>query len=226
MPKSCLTGALKERGRFCRGPASGIGRVPMEKYRKKVTLTDGTQVLIRAVRPDDEDRLLEFFTSIPEEDRLFLRDDVTKGDVVERWLRDLDYDRVLPLVADLEGKIVADATLHMSPHGWTRHVGEIRMVVSRPFQKKGLGTILARELFHFAVQKGLEKIEAEIMDGQVGALKAFSSLGFEQEAVLKNQLMDLKGTKHDLIILSSDVSELWNKIEDLVRRHDLKIEQY
>jgi RimJ/RimL family protein N-acetyltransferase len=198
----------------------------MEDYRKKVTLSDGTHATLRTVNKNDKAGLMKFFAGVPEEDRLFLRDNVTKEEVVDRWMRDLDYDRVLPIIAEVEGDIVADATLHMSLQGWTRHVGEIRIVVARAYQKKGLGTILARELFQYAVQKGLQKIEASVMDGQVGALKAFRALGFQEEAVLKNHLMDMNDKKHDLIVLTSDVAELWNRIEDLIRQHDLKVELY
>jgi RimJ/RimL family protein N-acetyltransferase len=196
----------------------------MEEYPKALKLKDGTTVRMRLMSPDDLPKLLEFFRSLPEEDRLFLKDDVTNPEVIERWIRELDYDRVLPVLAEVEGKIVGDATLHLQKHGWMRHLGEVRLVVAREFQRKGLGTILAREIFHHAVLKGLQKLLALMMESQIGALKAFRRLGFRREAVLKDHVIDLKGNRHDLIFMTNDVAELWRKIGDLILESEFTME--
>ncbi len=58
-----------------------------------------------------------------------------------------------------------------------KHVGTIRMVVAREFQKLGVGSVLANELFLHALKSGLEKIVAEMMETQQGAKKVFEKLG-------------------------------------------------
>lgn len=196
----------------------------MEEYPKTLKLKDGTVVQLRLMSADDLPKLLEFFRTLPEEDRLFLKDDVTSQEVIERWIRELDYDRVLPVLADAEGKIVGDATLHLQKYGWSRHCGEIRLVVARDFQRKGLGTILAREIFHHAVLRGLQKLQALMIESQIGALKAFRKLGFRKEATLKDHVLDLKGNRHDLVIMTNDVAELWRKIGDLILESEFTME--
>lgn len=62
----------------------------------------------------------------------------------------------------------------------------------------------------------LEKVSAEMMENQYAAIEVFKALGFVKEAVLKNHVMDLNGNKHSLIIMSQDVSSLWEKIRDLI----------
>lgn len=188
----------------------------LEGYPKVTALNDGTQVIIRPMTSNDGKALLEFFRALPEEDRLFLRDDVTNPQVVERFVTQIDYDSVLPLLAEYEGKIVGDATLHRSKYGWSTHVGEIRMVVSRGFQRRGLGTALARLLVRHAISVGLDKMVAQIVDNQIGAQKAFERLGFHKEAVLKGHVKDIHGHKRDLVIMANDVSHIWQTMESLV----------
>jgi RimJ/RimL family protein N-acetyltransferase len=196
----------------------------LDGFPENVTLRDGTQVLLRPMQPDDGPALLAFFRSLPEEDRLFLREDVTRDDVVDRFVRNLDYDAVLPLIAEHANRIVGDGTLHRSRHGWASHVGEIRVVVDPKFQRHGLGTAIARLLVRHATSVGLDKLVAEVVDNQVAAKRAFGKLGFYPEAVLKGHVKDIHGTKRDLVILANDVSQIWETMESLVADYSPAIE--
>lgn len=186
----------------------------MEAYPKIVRLKDGSRATLRPMVKEDVDKLLAFFRKLPEEERLFLKEDVTDEKVIQQWADELDYEKVFPVLAEVEGEVVADATLHTLERGWSRHIGEVRCVVASDYQRKGLGTILIREMFHRALQKGLDKLQASMPDKQVGAMKAFRTIGFRKEAVLKEHAMDIKGNKHDLIIMTNSVAELWRKIGD------------
>ncbi|MGA1872519.1 MAG: hypothetical protein ACMUHY_02510, partial [Thermoplasmatota archaeon] len=42
---------------------------------------------------------------------------------------------------------IGDATLHRAKFGWFRHVGEIRLVTHPDYRRKGLGLLLAKEIF-------------------------------------------------------------------------------
>jgi RimJ/RimL family protein N-acetyltransferase len=187
---------------------------PMEAYPKIVRLKDGSRATLRPMVREDVQKLLAFFRKLPEEDRLFLKEDVTDQKVIQQWVDELDYDKVFPILAEVQDEIVADATLHTLTRGWSRHIGEVRCVVAKEYQRKGLGTILIREMFHRALQKGLYKLQASMPDKQVGAMKAFRTIGFKKEAVLKEHAMDIKGNKHDLVIMTNLVEELWRKIGD------------
>ena len=79
-----------------------------------------------------------------------------------------------------------------------------------------------RELVSVAEQKNVSKIQANIMDVQKSAQKAFERLGFKQEAELKDFLMDKSGNKRNLILMVNDVSEMWQKMEDLLILYDVK----
>lgn len=187
----------------------------VEGFPKEIALRDGSRVTLRAMVAEDSDKLLAFFRGLSPEDRQFLRDDVTSAAVIEKWARELNYDRVLPILAEAEGRIVGDATLHRQTHGWMRHVGEIRVVTAREYRRRGLATVMAREIFTLAMKAGLDKMVAEMVADQVPAIKVFDRLGFRQEARLADHVIDLKGKKHDLVIMSTDIASLMRRLEEV-----------
>jgi RimJ/RimL family protein N-acetyltransferase len=183
------------------------------EYPKEVKVKDGSTIVLKPFEKKDKDALFLFFQKLPEEDRLFLKDNVTDPAVVERWAVELNYDKVFPLLAWRGNEVVADATLHKNTGGWMKHVGTIRAVIARDFQRLGLGSILANELFLHALKCGLEKIVAEMMETQQGAKKVFEKLGFRQEAVFHGHVRDQIGVRHDLLVLTKDLEEFWANIQ-------------
>jgi RimJ/RimL family protein N-acetyltransferase len=185
--------------------------MPLDEYPKIVNLRDGSKVRIRPVIKEDEEALYQFFKKLSKDDRLYLRDDVANREVIHGWMENLDYDKVLPILAFDGGTVVADATLHRNPHGWMRHLGEIRMSVASSHRGRGIARIIAAEIFQQAIGYGLDKLVAEVLTVQKNALRVFTRLGFQEEAVLKDHAMDVDGKKHDLILMSNDVTTLWDK---------------
>jgi RimJ/RimL family protein N-acetyltransferase len=183
---------------------------------KSIRLLDGLEVIVRPMKRSDEPRMLDFFRSLPKEDRQFLRHDVTQPENVHRFVTDVHRDTVLALVGELDGRIVASATLQRHHYGWTTHVGEIRVVIARSLQRKGLGVALVRMLVKAAIAEGVEKMIAEVASNRTGARKAFERLGFVREAVLKRHVKDLSGRKRDLVIYATDVSHIWDRMESMV----------
>jgi L-amino acid N-acyltransferase YncA len=189
----------------------------LKTYPKTVKLNDGVEVVLRPMTPADESSLLEFYRAMPESDRLFLKEDVTDPEVIHRWAKHLDYNRVIPVLALKDDTIIADATLLMQTHGWSCHVGEIKLAVSQDYRRKGLGFLLIKELYSLAMALNLEKVMGEVMGTQTYILKMLKTLGFKQEAILEEHVKDLHGKKHDLIIMTNDIKSLWKKMEDMIR---------
>ncbi|MBI4391457.1 MAG: GNAT family N-acetyltransferase [candidate division NC10 bacterium] len=176
-----------------------------ERYPREMALRDGTTAVIRPLAKDDKEALLAFFRAVPQEERLFLKDDVTDEAVIESWVRGLDYGQVLPLVAEVRGRIVADATLHQQKRGWTSHVGKVRIVTHPDFRHKGLASGLIKELIEVARDSGLETLDAEFMSEQVGPIQTFTRLGFYKVATLSRHVRDQRGRAHDLIVMVHDL---------------------
>ena len=192
--------------------------MPLKGFPKQIILRDRSAVTLRPMVREDKQGLLTFFRRLPPEDRQFLKDDVTRAEIIEAWARDLNYDRVLPILAEFEGRIVGDATLHRQAYGWMRHVGEIRLVTDPFLRRRGLATAMAREIFYLALQAGLDKMVAEMVADQVAAIKVFGKLGFQQEARLVNHVVDLQGRKHDLVIMTTDIPALMQKMQETFLR--------
>lgn len=176
-------------------------------YPREVVLRDGTKVTLRPMGKEDGEKLFHFFTQLPEEDRLYLREDVTKKEVIDGWIRDLNYDRVFPLLAEFQGRIVGDATLHRRRYGWARHVAKVRVVIAHDFQHKGLGTKMIQELIGIAADEKLTKLLVELMANQTVAIRAFQKIGFEKVATIPELVKDTAGGLHDLVVLAYDIPE-------------------
>jgi ribosomal protein S18 acetylase RimI-like enzyme len=117
-------------------------------------------------------------------------------------------------------RIIADGSLELEPHGWKKHRGELRLVVSREFQRKGLGMHMARELYLMAASAKLEEIVVKMMRPQKAAQNIFHKLGFKEEITLPHYVKDLKGRRQDLIIMRCDLKALWKKLEDYFTETD------
>jgi len=188
--------------------------------KKKVRLKDRTELLIRNMMPEDLDLSLAFFQALPEEDRDYLRRDVVRREVVEKRIRELRERDVMRLVAVADDQIVADGSLERSPEEWKKHVGELRLIVAQPYKRKGLGRLMARELFLLAASAKMEEILVRMMRPQKAARSIFRRLGFHQEVVLPDYVVDLKGEKQDMIIMRCDLEAVWREMEDFLATGD------
>jgi ribosomal protein S18 acetylase RimI-like enzyme len=118
------------------------------------------------------------------------------------------------------GLIVASGALELSGEGWSRHQGEIRVIVARPFQHRGLGTIMIRELYFIAVLNQITTIVARMMRPQAGAQKIFRRLGFHEETMLPDFVKDLQGGSQDLIVMTCDMKALWKELDRTFNESD------
>jgi RimJ/RimL family protein N-acetyltransferase len=189
----------------------------MDELPKEVSLKTGEKVIVRLLSKDDFEDLVSFFQSLPIDDRMYLRTDVSKREYIRRRFGELNYDHIYPIIALNNDRIIAIGSLFRAEFGWMRQVGEIRVVVSPQFQRKGLCTLLTRELFFHALQTDLYKIQAEMMEEQVAAINAFERLGFRKETVLRKHVTDINGKRTNLVIMSLDIQDMWYLMEDFVR---------
>jgi ribosomal protein S18 acetylase RimI-like enzyme len=162
---------------------------------KNLELKDHTEVVIREMTTEDLDPSLAFFESL--------------SDGVARRM-----------VAIVDGRIVADGTLELSGEDWKEHVGELRLIVAGPYQRQGLGVLMARELYRLAIAASVEEIVVKMMRPQIAAQSIFKRLGFREEAVLPDYVKDLEGKRHDMIVMRCDIDALWREMEDFLSTGD------
>ncbi len=180
-----------------------------EEYPKQITLGNSAEVTIRLLSSGDTDALYQFFQSISRDDRMFLRDNVRDKSVIEGWCRNMDLEHVIPVLALVGDKIVAEASLHRERHGWKSHIGKLRLVVHKDFRRQGLAVEMVKEVIEIALHTGsLEQLNAECMvDTQQGAIRMLELLGFIQRAILPGQVKDIEGRTHDLTLLSYELRD-------------------
>jgi RimJ/RimL family protein N-acetyltransferase len=188
--------------------------------KKKIeVLKDGSRVIVRNLRLDDLDELMKFYRSLPDEDRIYLKVDVTKRKVVRQRISLMETGNTFRIIAEQRGHIVADGALDLSEE-WGKVQGELRVIVTSDFQRKGLGTIMTRELYFIALKKNIEKIVAKIMKPQKAAQSICRKLGFRREAVMRDYVKDQEGEPQDFVIMTIDTKKLWEELEYFYRSGD------
>jgi L-amino acid N-acyltransferase YncA len=179
-----------------------IANYLLSTYPRNMNLPDATAVTLRAFIPQDRAEIGDFFERVPEEDRAFLKEDLINRYEVEVWLDQIDIDRETVLVAVAGQRIVGTAVLQRQRHGWSRHIGEIRIVADPAFRRRGLGHALADAIMDLAKHAGLEKVLAEMVSDRRGPIRVFKRLGFKTEATFNDQVKDRHGNTHDLLVMA------------------------
>jgi acetyltransferase len=166
------------------------------KYTTPWQLSDGTEVLLRAIRPEDEPAEAEMLSTLSQE-TLRTRFFSTIKDISHEWLIlfcNIDYDRHMAIVAEMEEKgkksMIGVARLIMNQDLTS---GEVAVLVQDRFQGKRLGSKLVEMLIVIARERGLEEVRADVLTENESMLNVFKRLGFTthwvpggtSEAVLK-----------------------------------------
>jgi len=151
------------------------------KYTTTWKLSDGTGVLLRAIRPEDEPAEHEMLASLSTETsrtRFFS----AIRNISHEWLIlfcNIDYDRHMAIVAEIEenGKkiMIGVARLIMNQDMTS---GEVAVLVQDRFQGKRLGSKFVEMLISIARERGLENVRADVLTENESMLKVFKRLGF------------------------------------------------
>ena len=170
----------------------------------------GAHVLtFRLLSPADREPLLRFARSLPAEDIMYLRKDITSGDVIDDWLEKIKKGATTTVLAcDEGGKIVGYASLHLDQLLWTRHLGEIRVVLARNMRGIGLGKRLLNEMFLLGRKLKLMRLVVNMRRQQPKLQYLLEKMGFQAEALLTDWLIDSAGHTHDLLVMSCRLDEV------------------
>jgi len=174
----------------------------LDSFPKKLELKGGLDCEARPLETPDEEAFHAFFLAIPTRELLFLKNRVTERETIAKWCSNIDLESNLPLLAIIDGQIVACATLHQQQGGWKRHIGRVSVLVHPDFRSKGIARALVTELIELARFSGLEHVEAEFAGEQEGASKAFALMGFSQILRLEKYVKDMDAKDHDYVLMN------------------------
>jgi L-amino acid N-acyltransferase YncA len=170
-------------------------------YCKMTTLPNGLHVTVRLLAPADRDGLLSLFGCASKDDLQYFRDDVTNRELVSSWAEHVDVHRVIPLVAEVGGRLAGQGTLHRG-RGYNRHVAEVRVFVCREFRGRGVGTALIQGIIDVAKLISLHHIFTLAVSSKPQDVRAFEGMGFRTEGILHDRFMDAEGNTYDMMEMS------------------------
>jgi GNAT superfamily N-acetyltransferase len=170
------------------------------RYPLTVQSRDGKELQVRLMGSSDRELMLAFARALPPQDLLFLRRDITQPTVVDEWIRDIGAHRTFSVLAFDGDQLIGDASLHHNPLTWSRHRGEVRLVIGSEGRGHGVGRVLAEELNIIGRLLGLQILTAQVPFDQQTAMTVFRQLGYEREAVLADYVVASDGITRDLLV--------------------------
>ena len=165
------------------GP-SGHPRFAIRPYPKQwersATLQDGTTVLLRPVRPEDEPLYRPFLEAVTHED-LRLRFFAPMKDFSHAFIArftQIDYARAMAFIAinKATGEMLGVVRLHANAD-YDR--GEYAILVRSDLKGRGLGWWLMQLIIEYARAEGLRSIEGQVLQNNTTMLTMCRELGFD-----------------------------------------------
>ncbi len=150
-------------------PHTAIRPYPVQ-YVTSWRMKDGTPVIIRPIRPEDEPLMVKFHQNLSERSvyyRYFSSLKLSERIAHDRLTRICfnDYDREIALVADYKAPNGEHEILGVGRLTKSRGLNEAEfaLVISDQWQRRGLGTELLKLLVQVARNEKLDRITAEIL---------------------------------------------------------------
>jgi acetyltransferase len=145
-------------------------------------LNDGTDIIIRPIRPEDAEIEQEFIRSLSAESKYFRFMNSIHELSLEMLVRftQIDYHNEMALVAinpDPKGEEEIGVARYMTNPD--KKTCEFAIVVSDKWQGKGIARLLMQKLIEIARNRGLEVMEGQVLANNYRMLELMMSLNFQ-----------------------------------------------
>ncbi|MFT5167154.1 MAG: acetyltransferase, partial [Saprospiraceae bacterium] len=144
-------------------------------------LSDGTETLIRPIKPEDEDMERELFKRISKQTEYFRFFGYIGKMTHEKLTRftQIDYDREMALVARVkEGDTHAIAGVVRLVADADNETAEFAILVGDQWQGKGLGNKFMDLIMEIAENRNIKKVYATVLNANATMLHMFRKRGF------------------------------------------------
>ncbi len=168
-------------------------------------LKDGTAVTIRAIRPDDKNRMAEAFKNL-EPESIYTRFFGFKSELTDEELKtatEVDFEKTVALVVTIpaggeeETIIGAGRYIMYDPPNDLRGA-EIAFTVEEDYQGQGIASSILKHLIHIAREKGVSRFEADVLAENIAMLAVFARSGLPMKKSLE------EGAVHVTLSLTVD----------------------
>ncbi len=169
-----------------RGPAGhprfAIRPYPRE-WERHLTLRDGTSLLARPVRPEDEPLYVPFLAGVTQQDlrlRFFAPVKEFSHAFIARFTQ-IDYARAMAFIAIVEstGEMLGVVRLHADANYET---GEYAILLRSDQKGRGLGWQLMQLIIEYARVEGIGTIRGQVLQENTTMVDMCRHLGFQIEA--------------------------------------------
>jgi acetyltransferase len=159
-------------------PRFAVRPYPAE-WERHVTLRDGTAILVRPIRPEDERLYGTFFAGVTDQDlrlRFFAPVKDFSHAFIARFTQ-IDYARAMAFIAIEErtGQLLGVVRLHANA---TYDRGEYAILVRSDLKGRGLGWLLMQTIIDYARAEGLRAIEGQVLRDNTTMMAMCQELGF------------------------------------------------
>jgi GNAT superfamily N-acetyltransferase len=176
--------------------------IDARKYLADATMLDGAAIRIRAIRPDDRERLHDHFKSMSEQSIYFrfmgLKRDLYPDDL--KRLTELDFKNHVGLVATVSEN-GRERIIGVGRYicGSDPHRAEVAFAVRDEFQGHGIGTMLLQHLSLIADANGVAEFEADVLGENRAMLEMFAHNGFESHNSLDSGVVRLRSSTRTIL---------------------------
>lgn len=169
-------------------PSLAIRPYPYE-YISKEKLKDGTELLIRPIRPEDEPAMVVFHRELSENSvrqRYFGFVSLDQRVAHQRLSRICftDYDREIALIAEMEHRKQGSLAIIMGFARISRltnpEEAELKMIIADAYHNKGLGNLLLSKLLQTAKKEKIQRVYALILRENEGMIHICQKNGFQE----------------------------------------------
>jgi putative acetyltransferase len=143
-------------------------------------------VEIRQARPEDAAPLVELGAAVGREPEAWLLNTEGWRSVAEerRYLRALKrHPDAAVYVAEDDGAIVGRLSVARDPHGASRHVADLGLMVAASHRRRGVGQALLEQAVEWAGEAGIRKLELHVFPWNEPAIRLYERFGFEREGL-------------------------------------------
>jgi RimJ/RimL family protein N-acetyltransferase len=157
-------------------------------YRAEETLRNGLVICIRALQPDDGERMAEAFSKL-DPDSVYTRFFTYKKEVTEedfQLIREMDFDLRVALIATLmqDGREIVIASSSFSVFG--QDEAEVAFIVEEDYHGLGIARRLLMHLGRIARERGIKRFRAEVLNQNSAMLRVFAGSGWPMESVAED----------------------------------------
>lgn len=145
-------------------------------------LADGTDIVVRPIRPEDANLEQAFVQNLSPESRYFrfMQSLEKLSPIMLARFTQIDYDREMALIA-----VIKEHTAEAKFVGVARYVGnpdhrscEFALTVADELQRQGVGRELMKRLMEVARDRGIEVMEGEVLSNNSKMIRMCEQLGF------------------------------------------------